>query len=61
MKSELSQMKRKPTSEESSSVFFLMQLIERVKSSVITFLLEHKIFKGSFIFRRDDYVALCSK
>jgi hypothetical protein len=61
IKAGISQHKRKPNSEESSSVFFLMQLIERVKSSVTTFLLEHKIFKGSFIFRREDYVALCTK
>jgi hypothetical protein len=61
LKVDLSTKKVKITPDESSSVFFLMQLIERVKSSVTTFLLEHKIFKGSFIFRRDDYVALCSK
>jgi hypothetical protein len=61
LKVDLSTKKIKITPDESSSVFFLMQLIERVKSSVTTFLLEHKIFKGSFIFRRDDYVALCSK
>ena len=61
LKSKLSETGQKTSSEEASTVFFLMQLIERVKSSVITFLLEHKIFKGSFIFRRDDYVTLCTK
>lgn len=61
LKSDITQDQRKPNTDEASSVFFLMQLIERVRSSVSTFLLEHKIFKGSFIFRRDDYVELCTK
>lgn len=44
---------------EEHKVFEFKHLVERVRTCLHQFRHEHKIFKGSFIFKGEDYEAMC--
>jgi hypothetical protein len=48
-----------PPYGEENKVFEFKHLVERVRTCLHTFRHEHKIFKGSFIYKGEDYELMC--
>jgi hypothetical protein len=57
----LSDGKLSLSEEECQKIFDCKRLIDRVISTIHQFRHEHKIFKGSFIFKSSDYQETCQK